>query len=97
MNILTNLKINLQRWNFRRKQRKAKRIDADKMAKTCIKANLMSKETKIRLWVLKVADGDYRIFNKNQVKGALRSMGLQSLINMYQPNQYIVHITKKPQ
>jgi hypothetical protein len=97
MKLLKNLRINIERYNFRRKERKAKSHDADKKAKAIIKANLTSERIRKRLWVLKHGPADYGIYTKAEVKGALRALGLHGLVNMYQPNQYVIHITKRPE
>jgi hypothetical protein len=88
-----NLKIDFQRLVFRRKLKKDARI----MGETILKADKISEKTRKRLWVFKIDVADYRIYTKAEIKGAIRSMHLTRMINMYQPNEYIIHITKKPE
>jgi len=90
---LENLKIDFQRWIFRRRLRQ----DANVMQKTILKADRISERTKKRLWVFKIDASDYRIYTKPEMKGTLRSMKISHLINIYQTNEYIIHITKKPE
>jgi hypothetical protein len=92
-----NLKIDIQRWNYRRKQKKAKRLDLDKMAKAIIKANLQSERTKKRLWVIKFAPADYQILVKPQVKAFFRTIRPMINVNFYHTNEYVIHITRKPE
>lgn len=93
MKFFENIKIDIQRWFFRRKISR----DAVVMKKVIEKANRISERTKKRLWVFKIDACDYRIYTKAEMKGALRSLHLQTRINMYQTNEYIIHITKKPE
>lgn len=96
MNLLTNLKIDYQRWMFRRKQSHNKENDIKLRLKAIEKANKMSERSKKRLWVLKMDICDYRIFTKTEIKSAMRRFNQIMRINYYQTNEYIVHITKKP-
>lgn len=93
--IIRNLKIEIERWQYRRKQRKAHKLDADSKAKAIIKANLMTEKTNKRFWVIRHGDSNYGIYSKCEVKGILRSLHLSQLINMYQVNQHIIHITRR--
>lgn len=93
MNFINNIKIDFQRWIFRRNIKR----DAEVMKKVVEKANTISEKTHKRLWVLKIDACDYRIYTKAEMKGALRSLHLQTKINMYQTNEYIIHITKRPE
>lgn len=97
MKWLTNLKIEYERWQYRRKQRKAREHDADMKAKAILKASMMSEELGKRFWVVKHGESNYGVYLKSELKGALRSLGLSQLINMYQPNEYIIYITRKPE
>lgn len=92
MKFIDKIKIDLQRWIFRRNIKR----DAEVMGSVIKKANRISEKTKKRLWVFKIDNCDYRIYTKAEVKGTLRSMHLQTRINMYQTNEYLIHITKKP-
>ena len=95
MKFITNLKIEIQRWRYRRKIKIAKEKDADKMAKAIIKANFQTQRSRKRLWVIKLDYADYVICTKQQVRAYLRKIGL--MVNYMQTNEYIIHITKKPE
>jgi len=91
MKWIENIKIDLQRRKFRRNIKR----DAHILEKVIDKAEHISQRLKKRLWVFKVDAADYRIYTKSQMKGALRSLHLQNESNMYQTNEYVIHITKK--
>jgi hypothetical protein len=93
MELINKYKIEFERWIMRRRIRR----DAIVMAKAITKADELSDKLRKRLWVFKVDASDYRIFTKAEIKGTLRSMRLQRVINIYHTNEYIIHITKKPE
>jgi hypothetical protein len=93
-NPIRDIRIEIQRWIFRRKQKRAKAHDADRMAKAIIKANLKSKQANKRLWVVKMTQAEYVILTKQQVRVFFQRLGLR--VNYMQTNEYIVHITQKP-
>lgn len=94
-NPIRDIKIEIQRWMFRRKQKKAKAHDYDKMAAAILKAKRISERSKVRLWVVKLSYADYVILTKGQLKAFLRKLGIASKINIYQTNEYVVYITNK--
>jgi len=93
-NPIRDIRIEIQRWIFRRKQKRAKAHDAESMAKAIITANIKSKKANKRLWVVKMGYADYVILTKQQVRVFFYSIGYKA--NYMQENEYIVHITQKP-
>jgi hypothetical protein len=89
-----NLKIDIQRWNYRRKQRKGNKVDAENQLKTIKKAERLSKERKCRLWVVRIEPGKYKIYTKGDVKAVLRKLGMKGRIDLFSINGSVVHITK---
>lgn len=94
MRLIKDIKIEIQRWNFRRKQRKASSHDHDMMAKAILKANAITERTNKRFFVVKLSYSEYAIFTKQQVRTFFNRLGIKT--NYMQCNEYIVHITKKP-
>lgn len=94
MKLLTNLKIEIQRWIFRRKQKHGSEIDIQRQLKAIKKAEKLSEKRKCRLWVVRIEPGKYRIYSKGDVKAVLRRIGLKGQINMFEINGSVVHITK---
>jgi len=86
-----------QRWAFRRKQKKQIRTDINIRMNTIKKADKLSSESGKRLFVIKFAVCDYRIFAKPELKAIGRTLRLTRNINYYQTGDVIVHITKKPE
>ena len=88
---LINLKIDYERWLFRH------RSDAHipNQMKAIAKANRLSKKYHKRLWVITLEPGRYLIRSKPEMKTIMRQIPDVAKINMYQINDYIVHITQK--
>jgi len=93
------LKIEIQRWIFRVKQKHAESIDFRRHQRAIRKADRASQRMNKRLWVFREGPGRYHIYTKPQVKAAARIFRefRTADINIYHTNQYIIHITKKPQ
>lgn len=91
---LTNIKIEFQRWKFRRKYKKGSKVDVDNQLKAIEKAEKLSKKRKCRLWVVRISPGKFRVYSKGDVKAILRKVGLKGRINMFEINDSVVHITK---
>lgn len=91
---LTNLKIEIQRWIYRRKYKSGSKVDLEKQLIAVERAEKLSKKRKCRLWVVRVRPGKYIIRSKSDVKAILRSIGLKGQINMFEVNESVVHITK---
>ena len=94
MKWLTNIKIEIQRWNYRRKQNIARKKDAPKQLEAIAKAEKLSKERKCRLWVVRIQPCKYRIYTKGDVKAVLRRLGIKGRIDLFSINDSVVHITK---
>lgn len=94
MKFLRDIRIEIERWNFRRKAKKAVDYDHERMGDAVIKAKLTSEKINKRLWVIKLAPGDYVIYTKQQVRAFFNRLQLR--VNYMQTNEYIVHITNKP-
>jgi hypothetical protein len=94
MKILTNIKINIQRWLFRRRHAHESKADIEAQLKAVEKAERLSKERKCRLWVVRINPGKYRIYSKGDVKAVLRRIGLKGQIDMFTISNSVVHITK---
>lgn len=95
MNWFKKIRIDLQRWNFRRKFNSGAKIDIEKQTKAIQKAEELSEKRKCRLWVVRILPGKYKICTKADLKAILRSIGMTQKVNIYQLGEYIVHITKK--
>ena len=91
---LQNIRINFQRWQFRRKYKSGSRVDLERQLKAIEKANLLSKKRKCRLWVIREMPGRFKICSKGDVKHILKIFGKKSQVNMYELGDVIVHITK---
>jgi hypothetical protein len=91
---IDNLKIEIQRWNFRRKYKAGDKVDIQNQMKAVEKAENISKQRKCRLWVVRLAPGKYKIYSKGDVKYILRRMGLKGKINLFENSDVVVHITK---
>jgi hypothetical protein len=97
MELLKEIKIEIQRWLYRTRRRKFKKTDDRLMLEAIEKAQKHTEKNGTRLWVIKIQPCDYRIYTKTQVKAFFRSARpLMSGVNYYQTNEYIIHITKKP-
>lgn len=94
MNWLKNLKIEVQRWNYRRKFNSGAKIDLDAQVKAIEKAEALSKKRKCRLWVVRIMPGKFKIYTKADVKAVLRRIGMKSQVDLYDIGEYVVHITK---
>lgn len=94
MNWLRDLVIEIQRWNYRRKQKRGNKIDIDRQLYAIKKAERLSVKRKCRLWVVRIKPGNYRIYSKGDVKAVLRRIGLKGQIDMFSINGSVVHITK---
>lgn len=94
LNWLRDLKIDFQRWRFRRNVKISKKYDAQLMGQAITKADDLTRRNNKRFWVLKLSYGDYSVCTKQQVRAYFRNIGLQ--VNYMQTNEYIIHITKKP-
>lgn len=94
MKLLTNLKIDIQRWIYRRKAKHGDKIDIQRQLKAIKKAERLSEKRKCRLWVVRIVPGKYRIYSKGDVKAVLRRIGLKGRIDMFSINGSVVHITK---
>jgi hypothetical protein len=93
---LIDLKINFQRWNFRRKTRRKATKDIDAHMSAIRKADKLSNLTKKRRWVVKLDICRYVILTKPQVKRKLGVLGQRLHFNYNQTNEYVAYITNKP-
>ena len=91
---INNLKIEIQRWRFRRKYTAGAKVDIENQLKAVEKAEKLSKQRKCRLWVVRLMPGKYQIYSKGDVKSVLRRMGLKGKINLFENSDVVVHITK---
>jgi hypothetical protein len=91
---IDNLKIEIQRWNFRRKYKAGDKVDIKNQLKAVAKAEKLSKQRKCRLWVVRLMPGKYRIYSKGDVKAVLRRMGLKGSVDIFSNSDIVVHITK---
>ena len=94
MKLLTNLKIDFQRWMYRRKHKSGTKVDLKNQLKAIEKAETLSKKRKCRLWVIRIMPGEYVIRSKGDVKAMLRRVGLKGRIDLFQISDSVVHITK---
>jgi hypothetical protein len=91
---LRDIKINIQRWNFRRKYKSGEKIDLDRQMKAIAKAEALCMQRKCRLWVIRVMPGKYMVRSKGDVKSLLKAYGIRQSVDMFQLSDVIVHITK---
>ena len=94
MKLLTNLKIEIQRWIYRRKAKHGYEIDIQRQLKAIKKAERLSEKRKSRLWVVRIEPVKYRIYSKGDVKAVLRRIGMKGRIDMFSINESVVYITK---
>jgi hypothetical protein len=92
--VIENIKIDIERWNYRRKFKSGTKVDLEKQLKAIEKAEILSKKRKIRLWVVRLMPGEYKVLAKGELKGALNILGLKHRLDIHQLNDVIVHITK---
>jgi hypothetical protein len=95
MSLLTYLRdkrIDFQRWNYRRKQKRAEKFDAGKMNKAIKKAERLARNAKKAFWVIKLERSRYEIFTKAQTRRFFRKLGIADKVNIFQPSEYIIHI-----
>lgn len=90
----TNIIIDIQRWNYRRKYKRGDKIDVENQLKAIEKAVALSKKRKCRLWVVRIMPGKYVIRTKGDVKAILRRIGMKGRIDLFQISDSVVHITK---
>lgn len=88
---IINIKIYYLRWQFRRRNK----YHAERQQKYIKKADKLSKRYKKRLWVVTIERGVFTIASKPEMKQIMRQIPAPFRINMYQTNDYIVHITQK--
>jgi hypothetical protein len=91
---LRNIRIEFERWNYRRQIRKGEKMDAQVQLQVIEKAERLSKQRKVRLWVVRIAPGKFKIYTKGDVKAVLRRLGLKGRIDLFSVNGTVVHITK---
>lgn len=91
---LQNIRIEFQRWRFRRSYNSGSKIDIEKQTKAIEKATRLSQKRKVRLWVIRLMPGKFRICSKGDVKYLLKTYGMKAQVNMYELGDVIVHITK---
>jgi hypothetical protein len=89
-----DIKINIQRWNFRRKYKSGEKVDLERQMKAIAKAEKLCIKGKVRLWVIRVMPGRYFVRTKGDTKLLLKAYGYKHIVDMYQLNDVIVHITK---
>ena len=94
MKFIKDLVIDIQRWDYRRRQKKGSKIDAEMQLKTIEKAERLSRERKCRLWVVRIEAGKYCIYTKSDVKAVLRRIGIKGNVDIFSINGSVVHITK---
>jgi len=82
-----------KRWRVRMKIKTDAKRDIRRMAKAVKKADKATLKCNKRLWVVKLDLGTYVIYTKEQMRKMFFGLG----INYSQKNEFIVHITKKPQ
>lgn len=97
MNWLHTQRIELERWIFRMRTKRSLRRDNRIQCRYVRRANRRSRKAKKQLWVLRADACEYYIYTKPQVKAAVRSIHLAHRINIHQTNEYIIHITQKPE
>ncbi len=100
MGIINEIKIEIQRWIHRRRRSSFKRNDDKLMLEAIQKADQFTAERGHRLWVIKIAPGNYRIFTKGQVRAFFRTVSAYlpgDTVNIYKTSDYIIHITRKAQ
>jgi len=88
------IRIEFERWRFRRKYKSGDKVDLENQLKAVEKARALSSKRKCRLWVVRLWPGKYRIYSKGDVKAVLKNLGLKHQVDMYQLNEVVVHITK---
>lgn len=91
---LRNIRIDIERWNYRRQIRRGEKKDAEIQLQVIEKAERLSKQNKCRLWVVRIAPGKFKIYTKADVKAVLRRLGLKGRIDLFSVNGTVVHITK---
>ena len=91
---IQNIKIDFQRWIFNMRYKSGSRRDLEAQLKAIQKATKLQKKRGIRLWVVRIFPGKYGIYPKGEVKSVLKRIGLTGRINMFQQDDFIVHITK---
>lgn len=80
---------------FRRKQARLKRYDIRKRIAAVREADRLSAKSGKKLFVIKMACADYRIFAKSELKTVGRKLNINMGVNYYQVNEYIVHIARR--
>lgn len=98
MGIINEIKVEIQRWIYRRRRQSFKSNDDSSMLKAINKADLHTAKNGQRLWVVKIAPGDYRIYTKGQVRSFFRDLKTYlpgENVNIYKTSEYIIHITRK--
>ena len=94
MSWVTNIKIDIERWLYRRRKARQESRDITQQLKHIAKADKLSFKKKCRLWVVRIEPGRYRIYSKADVKAVLRRLGLKGRIDLFSVNGTVVHITK---
>jgi len=89
-----DIKINIQRWQFRRKYKSGEKVDLEKQLQAIEKATALAKKRNCKLWVIRVFPGKYRIYSKGDVKQVFRNLGIKNQVDMYQLSDVVVYITK---
>lgn len=98
MGLIKEIKIEIERWIYRKRRHSFKSNDDKSMLEAIKKADQFTAKNGRRLWVVKIAPGDYRIYTKGQVRPFFRSLRTYlpgENVNIYKTSEYIVHITKK--
>jgi hypothetical protein len=94
MKFIKSIIIDIQRWSYRRRQKRGSMTDAENQLKTIAKAERLSKKRKCRLWVVRIEAGRYKIYTKADVKAVLRRIGIKGNVDIFSINGSVVHITK---
>ena len=94
MNWFNKLRVDIERWNYRRQRKHEDKIDIDAQLKAIARAEKLTVKRKCRLWVVRIKPGAYRIHSKGDVKAVLRRLGLKGQIDLFNINGTVVHITK---
>jgi hypothetical protein len=94
MNWIFKVKIDLERWSYRRRKAREEKADIANQLKAVQKADKLSLQRKCRLWVIRIKPGTYRIYSKGDVKAVLRRYGLKGPVDFFSINSTVVYITK---
>jgi len=93
-NIIRDIKIEIQRWWFRKKYKSGAKKDLEEQTKAIDKAITLSQKRRCRLWVIRVRPGKYVIRSKGDVKTIFKTLGVKGKVDLFQLSDTVVHVTK---